>query len=143
METARPLVEATGLTADVDERLAEYDRDEAHYVPFHEARERMPEAFARVRAGLLPDFVDEDAFRARVLGAVDTVVAEAGHEDTVVVVAHGGVLNILLQQLLELPRPLTFPLEYVSISRVLVSRNGSRRVASVNETSHVRDLMIR
>ena len=84
----------------VDDGCAEYDVEQGYYVPIHQARERMPEAYERIRAGLL-------------------------------------------QEILGLPRPLTFPLDYVSVSRVLVSRNGTRRVASVNETAHVRDLLVR
>lgn len=143
VETAKPLVESTGIALEVNEGFAEYDRHEGSYVPIHEAKKQMPEAFARIRAGFLPDFVDENDFRSRVLGATEEVVAQASHEDTVVAVAHGGVINLILQQILELPRPLTFPLEYVSVTRVLISRNGVRRVSSVNETGHVRDLMIR
>ncbi len=63
IETAGPLVESLGVSPVIDERLAEYDADQRYYIPIHEARERMPEAFERIRAGLLPDFVDEDAFR--------------------------------------------------------------------------------
>ncbi|GAB2635200.1 histidine phosphatase family protein [Prescottella soli] len=143
VETAGPLVESTGITLDVNEGFAEYDRHEGSYVPIHEAKERMPETFARIRAGFLPDFVDENGFRSRVLDATEEVVAQASHEDTVVVVAHGGVVNMILQQILELPRPLTFPIEYVSVTRILISRNGVRRVSSVNETGHVRDLTVR
>lgn len=143
IETATPFAAARSVQLETDERFAEYDADQGYYIPIHEARERMPEAFERIRSGLLPEFVDEDAFRRRVLAATDAVVAQSKHEDTVVVVAHGGVINVVLQELLGLPLPLTFPLDYVSISRVLVSRNGVRRVASVNETAHVRDLLIR
>ena len=143
VETAQPLVESTGLALEVHEGFAEYDFDQGYYIPIHESRERMPETFERIRAGFLPDFVDENSFRKRVLDATEEVVAQASHEDTVVVVAHGGVVNLVLQNILALPRPLTFPLEYVSVSRVLFSRNGARRVSSVNETGHVRDMMIR
>lgn len=143
VETAAPFARSRSLVPETDARFAEYDSDQRYYVPIHEARERMPEAYERIRSGLLPEFVDEDAFRRRALAATDAVVAQSSHEDTVVIVAHGGVINIVLQELLGLARPLTFPLDYVSFSRVLVSRNGARRVASVNETAHVRDLLVR
>lgn len=143
METAGPLVESGAWSLDADDRFAEYDVDQGYYVPIHEARERMPDAYERIRAGLLPEFVDEDAFRDRVRRATDAVVAQSQHDDTVVIVAHGGVINVMLQDILDLPRPLTFPLDYVSLSRVLASRDGGRRVASVNETAHVRDLTVR
>ena len=72
---------------------------------------------------------------------VDRIVGACEHEDTVAVFAHGGVVNAVLQDILGLTRPLEFPLEYTSVTRVLVSRNGARRAASINETGHVRDLL--
>ncbi|CRK53902.1 conserved hypothetical protein [Rhodococcus sp. RD6.2] len=142
-QTAAPLAEARGLVVDVDKDLAEYDSELAHYIPIHEAKTAAPEAYARILAGHLPEFVDADVFRARVLDAMGRVVADSDHEDTVAVFAHGGVINIYLQHLLGLERPLTFPIEYASVSRILFSRNGKARPASVNETGHVRDLLTR
>lgn len=142
-QTAAPLAQDRGLTVDIDKDLAEYDAELAHYIPIHEAKDAAPEAYARILAGYLPEFVDADAFRARVLGALDRIVEASDHEDTVAVVAHGGVINVYLQHLLGLERPLTFPIEYASVSRVLFSRTGKARPASVNETGHVRDLLRR
>ena len=69
------------------------------------------------------------------------VVAATDNDATVAIFCHGGVINIVLQELLGLERPLTFPIEYVSVTRILVSRNGSRRVGSINETGHVRNML--
>ena len=33
VQTAQPVADALGLAVEVDERLAEYDRDLAHYIP--------------------------------------------------------------------------------------------------------------
>ncbi|MFC9786800.1 histidine phosphatase family protein [Rhodococcus sp. NPDC127528] len=142
-ETAAPLATALDLTVTADPDLAEYDYGRAHYVPIHEAKQIAPDTYARILAGHLPDFVDADAFRSRVLDGIDRVVANADHEDTVAVIAHGGVVNVYLQHLLGLDRPLTFPIDYASVTRILVSRNGNARPASINETGHVRDLLIR
>nr|WP_206038414.1 histidine phosphatase family protein [Rhodococcus sp. HNM0569] len=142
-QTAEPLARALDLPVTVFDGLAEYDHGLSHYIPFHEAAALAPDAYARIRAGEFPAFVDADAFRARVFSAIDDVIDAAEHHETVAVVAHGGVVNVYLQELLGLPRPLTFPLEYTSLSRVLVSRDGTRRLASVNETGHVRHLLRR
>jgi probable phosphoglycerate mutase len=53
------------------------------------------------------------------------------------------VINIHLQDLLGTAMPLTFPIDYVSVTRILFSRSGRRTVASVNETQHVWDLLPR
>lgn len=140
-ETAEPLRIRRALTPDVEHMLAEYDVDHHHYIPFHEAERADADTYDRIRAGLLPNYVDETAFRGRVLDGIRAVVDRADHEDTVAVVTHGGVINVLLQHLLALAKPMTFPLEYVSVSRVLVSRNGTMKVASINETAHTTGLL--
>ncbi|MFC4606191.1 histidine phosphatase family protein [Rhodococcus kronopolitis] len=143
LETAEPLARALGLAVTPDTGLAEYDHGRSDYIPIHEAKEVAPEAYARILAGHLPDFVDETTFRTRVLDGIARVIAAADHEDTVAVFAHGGVINVYLQHLLGLDRPLAFPIDYASVTRILVSRTGRARPASVNETGHVRDLLVR
>ncbi|KLN67496.1 histidine phosphatase family protein [Rhodococcus qingshengii] len=141
LETAAPVAQILGLPVTQREGLAEYDYEQPHYIPMHEVLERVPETYARIKAGWLPESVDGDAFRARVLGAIDEIVAATDNDATVAIFCHGGVVNIVLQELLGLERPLTFPIEYVSVTRILVSRNGSRRVGSINETGHVRNML--
>ncbi|AOW93866.1 phosphoglycerate kinase [Rhodococcus sp. WMMA185] len=143
IETAAPLADALNLPVTEHLGLAEYDYGLGVYIPFHEAEARVPETFARIRAGHFPDFVDPEAFRNRVFEAIEKIVDDSDHEDTVAVFAHGGVINVYLQELLGLDRPLVFPIEYVSLTRILVSRTGARRVASVNETGHIRDMLRR
>ncbi|MFD4180154.1 histidine phosphatase family protein [Rhodococcus sp. NPDC058514] len=143
LDTAAPVAVSRGLPVVVNAGLAEYDYRRTHYIPIHEAKAIAPDAYARILAGHFPGFVDEREFRSRVRDGLARVVAGADHEDTVAVFAHGGVINVYLQGLLGLDRPLTFPIDYASITRILVSRNGDARVASVNETGHVRDLLVR
>ncbi|MDJ0393526.1 histidine phosphatase family protein [Rhodococcus sp. G-MC3] len=132
-----------GLPLETDERLAEYDRDFGGYIPIEDARTEFGAAFDRIKAGHLPEQVDEDAFRERVLAGISSAIESAEHTDTVVVFAHGGVINIVLQDILGTPRVLGFPIDYCSITRVLYSRNGNRSVTSVNETQHVWDVLPR
>src|SRR5699024_9615523 len=70
MQTADPVATDRGLSLDVDERFAEYDRDLPGYVPVEQIRAEQPEAWARMAAGHLPAGVDEAAFCARVNAAV-------------------------------------------------------------------------
>ncbi|MFD6896652.1 histidine phosphatase family protein [Rhodococcus sp. NPDC060086] len=141
LQTAQPLAERLTLPAEQIKGLAEYDYELDHYIPFETAKDLGSDAYKRILAGHLPDFVDAELFRSRVLASVDQVVSSCSHEDTAVIVAHGGVINIVLQDLLGLELPLAFPIEYASLTRVLVSRSGRRRVASINETGHVRDTL--
>ena len=62
-QTAQPVADALGIAVDIDDRLAEYDRDLAHYTPVEEISE---EDMKRLASGELPSGVDQPAFIARV-----------------------------------------------------------------------------
>ncbi|CAH0283388.1 histidine phosphatase family protein [Rhodococcus fascians] len=143
IRTAQPLAERLGLEITTDDRLTEYDRDFGGYVPIEAAKTEFRDAYDRIKAGHLPEQVDEQAFRRRVLAGVADIVSTAAHSDTVVLFAHGGVVNMLLQDILQTPKVLGFPIDYCSVTRVLFSRSGARSVSSVNETAHVWDLLPR
>jgi broad specificity phosphatase PhoE len=143
IQTAQPVADALGLPVDVDDRLAEYDRDMTVYIPIEQIKAENPEEWARLADGHLPSGVDEDAFRARITAAIDDVVAAADHEDTVAVFSHGGVINVLLHQILGTRRLLCFPVDYTSITRLLYARSGQATVVAVNGTEHVWDLLPR
>jgi broad specificity phosphatase PhoE len=143
VQTAEPVAGALGLPVEIDNRLAEYDRDMAAYVPIEQLRAERPQDWARMADGHLPGGVDEDAFRARIGAAVADVVATADHQDTVAVFSHGGVINVLLHDILGTRRLLSFPIDYVSITRLLYSRTGQATVVSTNGTEHVWDLLPR
>jgi broad specificity phosphatase PhoE len=143
VQTARPVADALGLAVEIDERLAEYDRDMAVYIPIEQIKAENPEEWARMADGHLPSGVDEAAFWARITIAIDDVVAAADHEDTVAVFSHGGVINVLLHQILGTARLLSFPIDYASITRLLYARSGQATVVAVNGTEHVWDLLPR
>ncbi|ORW03249.1 histidine phosphatase family protein [Mycobacterium kyorinense] len=143
IQTAEPVAAARDLAVDIDERFAEYDRDLPLYIPIEQIREENPQEWARMAEGRLPSSVDEAGFRARVNAAVDDVVATADPDDTVAVFSHGGVINVVLHEILGTPRLLSFPIDYVSVTRLLFSRTGQASVAAVNCTEHVWDLLPR
>ena len=139
--TAAPLAAALRMTPTIVGDLREYDAEVAHYVPVHEMAKLDPAAWDRIRAGLLPAYVDVPAFTARVVGAFDEVVAAHEGRATAVVVAHAGVINTWLAHLLGIARPLVFPLDYAGVTRVLAGRDGRRSIRTVNEIAHVADLL--
>jgi probable phosphoglycerate mutase len=143
IQTAEPVAEARGLTIDVDDRLAEYDRESSGYLPVEQARSERPQDWERIANGYLPDDVDEDAFCARVAAATADAVAAADHDQTVAVFSHGGVINVVLHQILGTARLLSFPIDYVSVTRLLYSRSGQASVVSTNCTEHAWDLLPR
>ncbi|WP_067455537.1 histidine phosphatase family protein [Nocardia alba] len=142
-DTALPTATARDLPVDVIDDLAEYDRDLPAYIPIEDAKTEFADAYARIKAGHLPDQIDGPAFTARVLTAVENLVATTAPGDTVVAFAHGGVINVLLADILALSRPLTFPIDYCSITRILYSRTGTRTAATINENAHVWNLLPR
>lgn len=143
VQTAEPVAAARGLAVEIDDRFAEYDRDLPLYIPVEHIRQEMPEEWARLAQGHLPSAVDEDAFLSRVRAAVDDLVAAVDPEDTVAVFSHGGVINVLLHQILGTARLLSFPVDYASVTRLLFSRSGQATVAGVNGVEHVWDLLPR
>ena len=141
LETAAPLAAALGRPPTVVPDLREYDADAAHYVPIHEMARLDPAQFERIRAGLLPAYVDVPAFTRRVVAAFDGIAAAHEGRASAVVVAHAGVINTWLAHLLGVARPLVFPLDYAGVTRVVVGRDGRRSVRTVNEIAHVVDLL--
>ena len=142
-QTAQPVADALGLTVEIDDRLAEYDRDLTHYVPIEQIREEFPEDWDRLAQGHLPSGVDEAAFVARVFAVLDDVVASGDHEDTIALFSHGGVINVILHRILGTEKLLLFPIEYASVTRLRCSRSGDFTVAEVNGVEHVWDLLPR
>jgi broad specificity phosphatase PhoE len=140
VQTAQPVADALGLTVEIDDRVAEYDRDLAHYTPIEEASQ---EDLQRLIEGHLPGGVDEDVFIARVKAGVADIVASAEHDDTVAVFSHGGVINALVHDIMRTERLLCVQVDYAGVTRLLSSRDGRLGVASVNGTEHVWDLLPR
>jgi probable phosphoglycerate mutase len=140
LQTAQPVADALGMTVDVDERLAEYDHGLSHYTPIEEASE---DDVKRLIAGQLPGDVDQEAFIARVQAGIDDVVATAGHDETVAVFSHGGVINAMVHRIMKTERLLCVQVDYAGVTRLLSSRTGSLGVASINGTEHVWDLLPR
>ncbi|MBY0441914.1 MAG: histidine phosphatase family protein [Mycobacteriaceae bacterium] len=139
--TAAPVAAVRQLPVEVDERFAEYDRELPGYVPTEQIRDVYPAEWARMLRGQLPSSVDEAGFRSRVGAAVTDLVTTAEPGQTVVVFSHGGVINVVLQEILGTARPLSFRIDYASITRLLFSRSGQVTVAGVNCTEHVWDLL--
>jgi probable phosphoglycerate mutase len=142
-QTAQPVADALGLSIEVDERLAEYDRDMEHYIPIEQIAAEFPEELARLASGHLPTSVDETAFLKRINEGIGDLVTAGDHDDTVAVFTHGGVINGLLHSILRTEKLLCVNVDYSGVTRLLSSREGNLYVASVNGTEHVWDLLPR
>jgi probable phosphoglycerate mutase len=137
-ETAHPIADAHGLAVEIVDGLCEYDVAADHYIPVEELRETKDDRWLAMVEGRWEDYGGEnpDHFRARIVPALDAVIA-AHPGETVVAVCHGGVINVYLAALLGLPHHLWFDPAYTSLNRVRASRDGTRSLASLNETGHL------
>ena len=119
----------------VDEQLAEYDREAASYIPIEELK-----AANDPRWNQLPERPEE--FRAEVVAVMERIVA-AHPGQRVAVVCHGGVINVVLHEILGTEKLLSFPIDYASVTVLRHSRRGTTSVAGVNGIEHVWDLLPR
>ena len=143
VQTAEPVAATCRLPIDIDERLAEYDRGTSHYVPLEQVRAERPDDWNRMASGRLPAAVDVGEFRGRINAALADIVTAAEHQDTVVVFSHGGVINVILHEILGTAKELSFPIDYTSVTTLRYSRQGRPTVAGVNGVEHVWDLLPR
>jgi broad specificity phosphatase PhoE len=143
LQTAQPVADALSLKVEIDDRLAEYDRDMEQYIPIEQIAAEFPEELARLASGHLPSSVDETAFLARINAGIRDLATVGEHEDTVAVFTHGGVINGLLHGVLRTEKILCVSVDYAGITRLLSSRDGNLYVAAVNGTEHVWDLLPR
>jgi len=103
-ETIAPYLEATGRTASYLDDLAEWHAGDWELKEFEELLTEHPEMPARVLFQdpvfvLAPNSEPVDAFRRRVIGAVEGTLASHPEGD-IWVVCHGGVINAYIGHLL-------------------------------------------
>lgn len=138
LETAQPLADALGLHIETIAGLREWDAGADHYIPMEELRETKDDRWHAMVEGRWEDYGGENPehFRDRIVPTLDAVI-DAHPGETVVVVCHGGVINVYLGALLGLSHHLWFDPAYTSISRVRAARSGPRSLTSLNETAHL------
>ena len=141
-ETVAPYAEATGLDVVYDDDLIEAHIGGWEGLPFEEIVASDEDLVHRIRNqqaiwSRAPGGESEGDFRARVVGALDSILA--GHaEGDVVVVAHGGVINAFCGKVLGVPSGMFFLPENTSINSVVV--DGDRRtVRFLNDIAHLTD----
>lgn len=140
-ETAAPLERALGMTAEVEEGIAEFDSADSSYVPVEELKAANdPRWHALMKGDLYSRGVDPQAFRHRVVEAVERIVAR--HPGgRAVLFSHAGAINAAAGHVLGQERTIWFPPAYCSLTRIGAARDGRRGITSLNETGHVRDLL--
>ena len=134
IETASPLVEATGLAPTVVHGIAEFDLGYPSYVPGEESGPLSKDELEQLIDGLTAEpFVD------RVLTAVGSII-ESHPGETVAAVCHGGVISTVLSDILGASEMNYFDSHYTSITRIKASTTGRRSMVSFNECHWLRGL---
>ncbi len=140
VETAAPLVEATGLEAvEVPELREVHLGDWDHQYP-HKMASRDP-LVARIEAeqrwDVIPGAEPAADFNARVRAGIDQVIEATGPGATAAVFVHGGVISELIS-IATGSRPLAFLFsENTSVNELVKLRGERWMLRSFNDTSHL------
>lgn len=139
-QTAAPLEQTLGMPATVVDDVAEFDRDASEYIPIEELKAAGDPRFYDLTSAAWGGNDPHDDFDTRVTAAIEQLIEGHGGE-TIAVVCHGGVINLVLAQVLGIVSdgPGFFYPNYTSIHRVAASRSGVRSIVTINETSHLRN----
>ncbi len=138
-ETAAPLAAALDMEVRISAGVAEWDQNSPEYVPVEELKAANDPRWQAMLAGEWESDESPEAFKARMLESIETIIDDH-RGDRVAVVCHGGIINGYLSHILgldEYARGFFYP-NYTSINRVAAASSGERSVVTVNETSHLR-----
>jgi probable phosphoglycerate mutase len=141
VQTAAPLVAATGLQATVIPELSEVHLGEweggelrirtAHGDPL------VQTIFEQQRWDVIPGAEPMEEFAARTRAGLLRVVELTGPGRVAVAVVHGGVIGELARQATSAPGLSLIHAENTSITRIVVFADGRWLLRSFNDTSHL------
>jgi probable phosphoglycerate mutase len=141
LETSQAIEAAIGHRAEPMPGLREIFLGEWEGLRTDDLAQRFPEAWSRWADepdwDLVPGGEGAALFETRVAAALDEILERHQHGD-VVVVTHGGVIQIALHRVIGRPSRGLFPfkIQNASIS-VVEKRDGRITIAGVNDTSHL------
>ncbi len=134
IETAQPLSEVKGLGATIVPGIAEFDLGHTSYIPGEEMGKLDEEAL-----NVLIAQATADEFVERVRTSITAIID--GHPgETVAAVCHGGVISIILNDILGMPIETYHDAKYTSVTRISAARSGLRSMTSFNECHWIRGL---
>lgn len=141
--TADVIAEPHGLVVHPEPALMEYDVGHISGLTGVQIREQYPEIPAAYGRGERPKFPGEegrDVFAARINAVLETLRESP---DTVVAVAHGGVISALCSIVLGLDpaRPGVFEVWNCSITELVTDRSGRIVLQRQNDTCHLNGLL--
>ena len=143
VQTAREVGLTLGLPIEEEPALREYGMGEASGLTGQELRERFPHivgAYARGERPVFPGEEGRDVFRARL---ADFLARVQQNDETVIAVAHGGVISALCYDVLgiDAARRGMFMVANCSITEFVRDRSGRLTLARHNDTCHLDGLV--
>jgi len=141
LETAQVIGAETGGSPSPTTALREIYLGDWEGLSTLELARRFPDAWGRWTQepswDVVPGGEGAAAFESRVVAEIDSILARHEHGD-ILVVTHGGVIQVALHRVVGRPNHGLFPfrIENASIS-VIEKRNGRFVVSGVNDTSHL------
>jgi broad specificity phosphatase PhoE len=140
-QTAQAIQAATGLVPEPMLGLREIFLGEWEGLRTEELAESFPEAWASWNEepdwDLVPGGEGAQPFETRVVAAVDSILENHHHGD-VVVVTHGGVIQIALHRVIGRASHGLFPFKIQNASISVIEKRDHRLIiGGVNDTSHL------
>ncbi len=136
METAAPLARLLDMELQIRDGVREFDADDRSYIPFEVLRQDK-ERLARFMAK--ETSVDRTAFGVEVVETLNAIVNDHPSQ-RVVVVCHGGVVNMWASHVLEMELRMFTNVDYTSINRFKISSKGFKSLESLNDNAHLAGL---
>ena len=144
-ETAAAIAEPHGLGVEPEPALMEYDIGVVSGLTGNEIRERHPQVAEAYARGERPQFPGEEGrenFEKRIAGVLQAV-HDAGTTETIVAVAHGGVVNAVCAIVLglDIRRPGVFQVANCSLTELETDRNRRLVLRRHNDICHLDGLL--
>lgn len=135
-----------GIRAEPHEGLREIFLGEWEGLTTHEIAERYPEAWSRWIEepdwDIVPGGEGAAPFEARVASALDEIFSRHDHGD-ILVVTHGGVIQIALHRVVGRPSRGLFPFKIQNASIGILERRDARMVIdAVNDVAHLEPALV-
>jgi broad specificity phosphatase PhoE len=145
-QTAQAIQAGTGLVPEPMPGLREIFLGEWEGLRTEELAERFPEAWASWNEepdwDLVPGGEGAEPFETRVVAAVDSIL-ERHHHGDVVVVTHGGVIQIALHRVIGRASRGLFPFKIQNASISVIEKRDHRLIiGGVNDTSHLEPALV-
>ena len=145
-ETAEVIGAAVGLEPEPTPALREIFLGDWEGLRSVEIAERFPDAWARWSAepdwDVVPGGEGAARFEARVVAGLDAILARHSHDD-VLVVTHGGVIQVALHRVAGRPSQGLFPFKIQNASISVIEHGEGRMViAGSNDVAHLEPALV-